>query len=154
MDSKKRYFHYTTENRLEIILQSEIILLAGSGIENKNEKPCAWVSSNPKWEATATKLIKNQKGIITQMAFEEQLKNFGCARIEVESKGLLPWKTIRKIAKIKPKMADAMESSGIRIGGNPSEWFGSFSPIDINRWIRAEIFRDGEWVEYEVFEEE
>ena len=47
-----------------------------------------------------------------------------------------------------------MESSGIRIGGNPSEWFGSFSPIDINRWIRAEIFRDGKWVEYEVFEEE
>ena len=59
MDSKKRYFHYTTENRLEIILQSEIILLAGSGIENNNEKPCAWVSSNPKWEATATKLIKH-----------------------------------------------------------------------------------------------
>ena len=88
------------------------------------------------------------------MTFEEQLKNFGCARIEVESKGLFPWKTIRKIAKIKPIMADAMESSGIRIGGNPSEWFGSFSPIDINRWIRAEIFRDGKWVEYEVFEEE
>ena len=154
MEPPKRYFHYTTENRLEIILQSEIILLAGSGIENKNEKPCAWVSSNPKWESTATKLIKNQKGIITQMTFEEQLKNFGCARIEVESKGLLPWKTIRKIAKIKPMMADAMESSGIRIGGNPSEWFESFSPIDINRWIRAEIFRDGKWVEYEVFEDE
>ena len=154
MDSKKRYFHYTTENRLEIILQSEIILLAGSGIENKNEKPCAWVSSNPKWEPTATKMIRNQKGEPTQMTFEEQLKNFGCARIEVEPKGLLPWKTIRKTAKIKPRMADAMESWGIQIGGSPSEWFGSFSPIDINRWIRAEIFRDGKWVEYEVFEEE
>ena len=71
MEPPKRYFHYTTENRLEIILQSEIILLAGSGIENKNEKPCAWVSSNPKWEATATKMIRNQKGEPTQMTFEE-----------------------------------------------------------------------------------
>lgn len=154
MEPPKRYFHYTTETILEIIIQSEIIRLASAGIENKKEKTCAWVSSNPKWEATATKMIRNQRGEPTQMTFEEQLKNFGCARIEVESKGLFPWKTIRKIAKIKPKMADAMESSGIRIGGNPSEWFGSFSPIDINRWIRAEIFRDGKWVEYEVFEEE
>ena len=154
MEPPKRYFHYTTETRLEIIIQSEIIRLASADIENKKEKPCAWVSSNPKWEATATKMIRNQKGEPTQMTFEEQLKNFGCARIEVESKSLLPWKTIRKIAKIKPKMADAMESWGIQIGGSPSEWFGSFSPIDINRWIRAEIFRDGKWVEYEVFEEE
>jgi hypothetical protein len=154
METIKRYFHYTTETRLEEIIESEIISLATVGIDNKKERPCAWVSSNPKWEATATKKIRNQQGEITQMTFEEQLMNVGCARIEVEAKGLFPWKTIRKISNMKPKVADTMESYGIQIGGSPSEWFGSFSPIDINRWIRAEVFRDGEWVEYDVFEEE
>lgn len=154
MDTRKRYFHYTTETRLDEIIQSEIITLATVGIDNYREKPCAWVSSNPKWEATATKMTRNNQGDITQMTFEEQLASVGCARIEVEDKGLFPWKTIRKISNMKPRVADTMEFQGIQKGGSPSEWFGSFSPIDINRWIRAEVYRDGDWVEYDVFEEE
>lgn len=154
MGNTKRFFHYTTETRLEEIIESEIILLATVGIDNKKEKPCAWVSSNQKWEATATKQLTNERGEIVQLNFEEQLNELGCARIEVESKGIIPWKTIRKISNMKPRLADNMESYGIRMGGNPSEWFGSFSPIDINRWIRAEVYRDGEWVEYDVFEED
>lgn len=154
MGNNKQFFHYTTETRLEEIIESEIISLATVGIDNKKEKPCAWVSTNPKWEATATKQAKNEQGKIVQLKFDEQLKSYGCARIEVEPNGLFPWKTIRKISNMKPKLADDMESYGIRMGGNPSEWFGSFSPIDINRWIRAEVYRDGEWVEYDVFEEE
>lgn len=154
MENTKRYFHYTTETRLEEIIQSEIISLATVGIDNKKEKPCAWVSSNPKWENTATKMAQNQFGEVIQLSFEEQLNIFGCARIEVEPTGLLPWKTIRKISNMKSKVADRMEVQGIQKGGSPSEWFGSFLPIDINRWIRAEVYKDGEWVEYDVFEEE
>lgn len=154
MGNTKRFFHYTIETRLEEIIQSEIISLATVGIDNKKEKPCAWVSTNPKWEATATKMIRNQQGGITQMTFEEQLLSVGCARIEVEDKGLFPWKTIRKISNMRSRDADRMELQGIQKGGSPSEWFGSFSPIDINRWIRAEVYRNGEWVEYDVFEEE
>jgi hypothetical protein len=59
MENTKRFFHYTTETRLEKIIQSEIISLATIGIDNKREKPCAWVSSNPKWEHTATKMTRN-----------------------------------------------------------------------------------------------
>jgi hypothetical protein len=59
MENTKRFFHYTTETRLEKIIQSEIISLATIGIDNKREKPCAWVSSNPKWEHTATKMTCN-----------------------------------------------------------------------------------------------
>jgi hypothetical protein len=154
MESNKRYFHYTPETRLEEIIQSEKIKLATVGIDNKKEKPCAWVSTNPKWEPTATKMYRNQNGEILQFTFSEQLKNLGCARIEVEPIGLFPWKTVVKLSKMKSKDANNMETSGIEMGGNPSEWFGSFSPIDINRWIRAEVYRDGEWIEYDVFEEE
>ena len=154
MGNTKRYFHYTTETRLEEIIESEIISLATVGIDNKKEKPCAWVSSNSMWEHTATKMAHNQFGEVIQLSFEEQLNIWGCARIEVEPKGFLPWKIIRKISNMRSRDADRMEFQGIQKGGSPSEWFGSFSPIDINRWIRAEVYRDGEWVEYDVFEEE
>jgi hypothetical protein len=40
MENTKRFFHYTTETRLEKIIQSEIISLATIGIDNKREKPC------------------------------------------------------------------------------------------------------------------
>lgn len=154
MGNTLRFFHYTTETRLEEIIQSEIISLATAGIDNKKEKPCAWVSSNSMWERTATKMAHNQFGEVIQLSFEEQLNIWGCARIEVEPKGFLPWKIIRKISNMRSRDADRMELQGIQKGGSPSEWFGSFSPIDINRWIRAEVYRNGEWVEYDVFEEE
>jgi hypothetical protein len=94
----KRFFYYTTKTRLEEIIKIEIISIATAGIDNKKEKPSEWVSTNPKWEAAATKMISNQQGQITQMTFEEKLVSVGCARMEEEDKGLFPWKTIWKIS--------------------------------------------------------
>lgn len=154
MEKSKRFFHYTTESRLDEIIQSEKILLAQKSISHKKEKPCAWVSTNISWEPTATKLLGNIFGEPTQMTFKQQLKNFGCARIEVESKGLIPWKRIKKIVSMDPNIARRMENIGLELGANQNDWYGSLSPIDINRWIRAEVFKDGKWVEYDVFEED
>lgn len=153
MEKIKRYFHYTTETRLEEIIQSEKILLAKKSVGGKKEKPCAWVSTNPRWEPTATKLVMDEFGQTQRMTFKEQLKSFGCARIEVESKGLIPWKQIKKIANMNPKIANQMEYVGAELGAYQNDWYGSLSPIDINRWIRAEVYKDGEWVEYDVFDE-
>ncbi len=153
MENSKRYFHYTTESRLEEIIQSEKILLAHKSVGHNKEKPCAWVSTNNKWEPTATKLVMDEFGQTHRMTFYEQLDSFGCARIEVESKGLIPWKQIKKLANMNPKIAQQMEYVGAELGAKQNDWYGSFSPIDINRWIRAEIYKDGRWVEYDVFEE-
>ena len=154
MEKSKRFFHYTTETRLEEIIQSEKILLANKSLGNKKEKPCAWVSTNIKWEPTATKLVSNEFGETKQLTFNEQLASFGCARIEVEPNGLIPWKQIKKIANMDPKIAQRMEYVGLTLGASKNDWFGSLSPIDINRWIKAEVYKDGKWIEYDVFEEE
>lgn len=153
MEKTKRYFHYTTETRLEEIIQSEKILLAHKSVGHKKEKPCAWVSTNLRWEPTATKLVIDEFGQTHRMTFKEQLESFGCARIEVESKGLIPWKQIKKLANMDLKIAQQMEFVGKELVANQNDWFGSLSPIDINRWIRAEVYKDGEWVEYDVFDE-
>jgi hypothetical protein len=148
----KRYFHYTVETRLEDIINSEKIKLATASVYAKKEKAVAWVSSNENWEPTATKMVADNFGNPKKLTFEEQVEHFGCARIEVEAKGLAKWSKLRHAAKMDSKMANTMENTGIKQGGRPSEWFGSLYPITINRWIRAEVYKDGEWVEYAIFE--
>lgn len=148
-----RLWHYTTEERLESIIQSEQINTTTNNVTHKKEQATSWVSSNPFWENTATKLLTDGSGYFEKMTREEQLERFGLARIEVNPKfGFYPWKTYRKLAKVEKKLADGMELSGIQNGAKIREWFCSFKPIPIDYWIRAEIFKDGEWVEYDVFE--
>jgi hypothetical protein len=145
----KKYFHYTTEERLIEIIESGKIILATAGI-GKREKPCAWVSTNPYWEHSATKsqLIN---GIIKSLTFEEQLHNGGCARMEVKPIGLYNWgKLIHKIRMAKI-IALSLEMAGIKMGAQPSDWYGSLYPIDISKWIKAEVYRDGQWIQHKIF---
>jgi hypothetical protein len=145
----KKYFHYTTELRLIEIIESGKIMLATAGIE-KREKPCAWVSTNPYWEHSATKshLIN---GIFKSLTFEEQLNIDGCARIEVKPIGLYKWgKLIHKI-RMEKNIALALEEAGLEMGGQPLDWHGSLYPIGIDRWIKAEIYRNSQWIDYKIF---
>jgi hypothetical protein len=147
-----KFYHYTLETRLEEIIESGTIKLATQSVCSKGEKPCAWVSSNPHWEATATKMFYDDLGNSRWLTFEEQLEDFGCARIQVEPTALYTWAKLKHLAKMDLKMAEMMEIIGIEKGGKPSEWFGSLTAIGINRWIKAEVYKNGEWVEYDVFE--
>ncbi len=148
---EKKYYHYTPATRLEEIIESGQINLAFKSINKKTEKPCAWVSTNSLWEQTATKIYVDSEGRMCQMKFREQLEIFGCARIQVEPKGLFSWQALKKIANMDKKQARLMELKGIQMGGKPSQWFGSLKPITIDNWICAEIFDGEKWVEYDSF---
>jgi hypothetical protein len=149
-----RLWHYTSEDRLEAILESEQINTTLNNITHKKEKPTCWVSSNPLWENTATKMLTDGNGNYKKLKRKEQEELFGLARIEVEPKfGFYAWKTFRKLAKVDKKIADNMELSGKENGAKISEWFCSFKPIPIDYWIRAEVYKNGQWIEYAVFEE-
>jgi len=147
-----KYYHYTTRVQLEQIMESEVIKLATAGLP-KSEKAIAWVSSNQHWEQTASKGMTDFKGNNRWLTFEEQLDNFGCARIQIEPDCLIPWRKLKHLSKMHPLLANSLEDIGYEKGANPSDWYGSLSPIGINDWIKAEVYKNGEWVEYEVFEE-
>lgn len=146
----KQYYHYTPEDTLEEIIKSEQINLAETSVSHKKEHPVAWVSTNEHWEHTATKLIIDVHGKLRQLTFEEQEKHFGCARIVVEGE-FMTWAKLKYVARMDAMIALAMEQAGREMGGDPKEWFGSLQPIGIDQWIRAEVLRDGVWVEYDVF---
>lgn len=44
-----------------------------------------------------------------------------------------------------------MEEVGLDKGASPKEWFGSLKPISAEYWIKAEVYKDGEWVQYKIF---
>jgi hypothetical protein len=145
--NKTKYYHYTTENRIQDILESGKITQATLRL-NKKEKPCTWISSNQIWEKTATKMAKNDEGLLIQLTFEQQLACFGCARIEVKPNNLYNWPKLKHIVRIDKVNAKFLEDEGIKRGANPSEWHGSLFPIEMDQWIRIEIFEDGKWIEY------
>lgn len=147
----KNFYHYTPEFRLQTIIDSGEIKLATKSVGHKNEKPVAWVSSNEVWEHTATKMIIVD-GKIKQLTFEEQLKDVGCARIEVNNTGIMSWTKLIHKAKMNPLIASRMVEKGIEMGGRPSEWHGSLNTIKKKNWIRAEVFRNGKWILIEDFQ--
>lgn len=147
------YYHYTPEFRLEEIIETGFIKLATASVQDKKrEKPCAWVSTNPHWENTATKLAVDEDGNKILLTFKEQLEEFGCGRIQVKPfVGLTNWGKLKYIAKMNLQYAKSMEQVGFDRGANPKEWFGSLKPITRENWIKAEVYKDGKWVEYKIF---
>lgn len=149
---EKRYFHYTPTIRLEEIIKSKEIRLATNSVYSKKEKPVAWVSTNPEWENTATKTVASFFGKPRQLTFEEQLKEIGCARIEVKGVDLMTWAKLKHKAKMDLRAASAFEFTGKMKGANPNEWYGSLSPIKIDKWKRIEVYKNGKWELYKNFE--
>ena len=143
-----KFYHYTTENRLPELLNSQVIKLAWTSVNCKTEKAVAWVSTNPDWENTATKMARDSNGGIRNLKFEEQVDFFGCARIQIKpTYKLYEWNKITKLANIQSYVVNQLEVLGRKMGGNPKEWYGSLKPIPIDAWVKIEIFQDGNWVE-------
>lgn len=150
---EKKYYHYTPHERLEQIIESGQINLATASVGHSKEKACAWVSTNELWERTASKLIVSPDGNYRMLSFREQHELIGCARIQVEPRGLFSWKTLIKLANMNKQIAKNMELTGMECGARVSQWFGSLRPIPIDNWICAEVFDGEKWVEYDRFEE-
>lgn len=145
--NKTKYYHYTPETRIPEILKSEKIIPATLYLY-KNEKPCAWVSTNSVSENTAIKMAKTDDGQLFQLNFEQQLELFGCARIEVKPNNLYHWPKLKHVIRIDCEKAKLLEDIGIERGANPLEWYGSLYPIGMDQWIKIEVYKNGEWIEY------
>lgn len=148
-----KFYHYTPENRLPELLESQAINLAFKSVNSNTEKAVAWVSTNPEWENTATKNAIDSIGKIRRLTFQEQVELFGCARIQIKpTYKLHEWKKITKLANIQFNIVNQLEILGRKMGGKPKEWYGSLKPIPIDAWVSIEIFQNGNWVELINFE--
>ena len=80
----KIIYHYTTIKQSLLIIESGFIKVSEWERKNNVKPPALWLSLNPLWENTATKMTKNIFGETVSLSFEEQYIQFGCARFLIE----------------------------------------------------------------------
>lgn len=78
-------YHYTSEQHLSKILETGELIVSEWERKNRVKPPVLWLSLNPVWENTATKLI-NENGKIRRLTKEEQYRSFGLIRFVLEFK--------------------------------------------------------------------
>jgi len=151
-----RLWHYTTAGRIDEIIESGEIRATKFNATSLREKPTVWVSSNPLWERTATKMIADDSGNIITLSMAEQHELVGLGRIEIfnDTPDLFTWHRFKNYIAPKKQIARDMEAAGIKKGANPSEWYGSHKPIEKIDWIKAEIWDGKQWQVHTIFEHE
>ena len=139
-----KLWHYTAELRINEIIESGVIKLATKYLE-KRERPAVWLSSNPVWENTATKMV-NDGFNLRQLSLEEMKIHFGLARIEVIPKdSYITWGKYKYDSGISARFYGMLESEGLRKQANPKEWYASFEPILKHEWLSIEIWKNNKW---------
>ena len=120
-------YHYTSGQHLEKILAKGELIVSEWEKKNNVKPPALWLSTNPIWENTATKLII-ENGEIKQLTKEEQYQRLGLIRFILEFKKniLCSWAKYKHKSNTTIQVYEKMEQDGIIQGANPKEWFASF----------------------------
>ena len=120
-------WHYTTGQKLDLILRSGAILPTTAKVP-PHEKPVAWFSTSPQWEPTASKFPAPGKlgQIMTAQA------QGGLARIQVPTSAAphriedLPW-----LAGTTPEDWLGLVLAGLELGADPGLWRFTLSPVPV-----------------------
>ena len=142
-----KLWHYTAKDRVDEIIESGEIRTSTANRTGQRESATVWLSSNPIWENTATKLT-SVGDTIRKLTKKEQHELFGLGRIEVNTQNIsfFSWSTFVKNIAAKRHVARSMEVSGRTSGGNPNQWFGSTKPVGKEHFLSAEIWNGEEWI--------
>lgn len=147
---EKRLFmwHYTTKERLEVIIKSGELKASGANKTQSNEKATLWFSKNPFWENTATKLINTPQGI-KLMTKQEQYEFCGLGRIKLlNGVKLYNWKQFKEFGGAKIKVLRKLEEQGVRLGANPNDWYWTFDNVKSENWDSIEFWNGSDWESY------
>ena len=141
-NQKEELFHYTSEVRLSQILKSGHIKLATACIP-KNEKPAAWLSTNPNWEPTATKPSSHSE----KPNKKKNERTIGLARIKVDwTKDIISYQEFKNTSGVIEAEYHALAKVGRDQGANPDEWYACYRPIENDEWRSVEVWREGRWI--------
>ena len=120
-------WHYTTGQKLDLILRSGAILPTTAKVP-PHEQPVAWFSASPQWEPTATKYPAAGKlgQLMTASA------QGGLARIQVPT-SVAPHRIqdLPRLAGTTPEDWLGLVLAGLDLGADPGSWRFTLSPVPI-----------------------
>ena len=128
-------FHYTTGQKLDLILRSGAILPTTAKVP-PHEKPVAWFSTSPRWEPTASKYPSPGKlgQIMTAQA------QGGLARIQVPTSAA-PHRIqdLPSLAGTTPQDWLGLVLAGLELGADPGSWRFTLSPVPVSLFSAVEF---------------
>jgi hypothetical protein len=147
MAQNKIIWHYTSGEHLVKILQSGELKVSEWEQKNKVKPPALWLSLNPEWEQTATKMIQ-RNGKVERLSKDEQHKKFGLIRFSIpfQKDVLCSWGKYKHKSNTPIVLYFQMEKTGLEQGAKPDEWFASFKNIPLSVCISCEKWDGNKWV--------
>ena len=142
---KTLLYHYTSLSHLIEIFKTGKVLTSQTEKMLKVKKPGLWFSTNSKWEYSAFKRFNDGKKEFDLNTPEEFEKYIGCARLVTNLNSLfVTFAKYKHKSKVNPLLWDKMAEIGKSKGADPSEWYATFSPMNINN-LDIEVYEGGEW---------
>ena len=128
-------FHYTTGQKLDLILRSGAILPTTAKVP-PHEKPVAWVSTSDEWEPTTNKTPLPGKLGRLATAHAQQ----GLVRIQVPASAA-PHRIqdLPRLAGTSPDDWLGLVLSGLELGADPGSWRFSLVPIPVSLFHSVEF---------------
>jgi hypothetical protein len=143
---KPMAWHYTTGTAAVAIMRGFTIRPATAGIE-ATEEPVVWFSTNPHWEHSANKSLKDPDGRVRRLGFAETVSvGRGAGRFGMPVEKLTPWPAIAQAAHMAPEMARALEKAAVAMGADAREWYrilGSVGTADcVFEYLEGDVWRN------------
>ena len=124
-------YHYTIADRLvKILIDGHIKVMQESSKLSEDEPCLAWLTIRPEWDKTAFFGYP-----------DDVLDNAGRVRITLPA----DYPSYMLFAQNIPQI-DELRETAIHVGVTPSDWRVSLTPITIDKFIKIELWRGGEWV--------
>lgn len=130
---KRKLYHYTTGEKLALILESGYLKPSAAG-GSPGELPLLWLSTAKEIEPTALKLMQGIDGRLYQLTREQQRELAGNVRfVLLAPVELLPWRDACKAARITSGERKRMEHAGAAMGASRKDWYATPQalPIDL-----------------------
>ena len=142
---KTLLYHYTSLSHLIEIFKTGKVLTSQTEKMLKVKKPGLWFSTNSKWEYSAFKRFNDGKKEFDLNTPEEFEKYIGCVRLVTNLNSLfVTFAKYKHKSKVNPLLWDKMAEIGKSKGADPTEWYATFSPMNINN-LDIEVYEGGEW---------
>ena len=122
--------HYAPMLYLRLIVMDSCLKV--SNAEASEEVPLLWFSANQRWEPTASKIVRTQRGLV-RLTFEEQAAKYGCIRFGLPAGDhrLLNWLEACHAGRTPRESRRGMERLGRKLGANPDDWFASVIDVPL-----------------------
>jgi hypothetical protein len=147
-----KYWHYTYHQNYTKILNCGFIKTTSIGIDI-NEKSAVWFSTNPEWEETVRKGIKDPESGVEYGPFSrDDLFVYGFPPVRIAVNPMLVdlknWRHFRKNSGSSTKMIKHMLKEAEKVGADPKEWYVSFKDVPLSCCLQpVEAWHGIKWVD-------